>query len=453
MQRKIPSVFLVVMFINLCSSISGVDIDFGGSLENDTMLGWIPTFSPYQRDKLSAWFLADFNELLSISAQLSYAYTTPFPVIFDVDYLELSGTIPRFFGETSLVNFSVGRFFFSDFSGAVFSHTMDGIFADVTWPFLSVSTAVGFTGLVLKPVSGISLSRTDILDKADSARYLGAPRLIESVEAVFPELLLRQTLTVALLFQQDLRPADRVAMAGGVDELPDSGGHVHTQYYGLGISGPILPFLYYDASAYLQTGSSLVYAADTESATGFSYQRVNAFAFFGELGVQAYFSQLLSSQIDMTFRTGTGDGDFSTYMEGNTEGDANVFTPVTNPSSGYIFSPQLGNMTSIQMSYGIKPLEWIDSVFTENLQIVLAGGLLFRTVVGPISVPGINPASTSRFLGAEIDLTFNYRPFSDLGAAIGMGLFIPNNSAETGALSADTWGTSFIIRLQLFFSF
>lgn len=412
-QPTIPPIFILLLWILFFSAspVDGIDIDFGGSLENDTVLSWIPAFEAFQKDRLSAWFSADFNERLSVEVQAYYTYTTPIPVIVDLDYLELRGTFPYVVGDGSLLNFIAGRFFYSDFSGAIFAHNLDGIYLEVEWPIASASTAVGFTGLLLKPTAGIVLSKVDAIERADESVYLAPPRLIESVEVVLPEIALRQTLTVAALFQQELRSADRLAQEGGIDELPDSGGPVHTQYFGLGVSGPLIQYLYYDAAFYLETGSTLIYADDVFSSTGFSYQKSSILAFFGELRFQAFLDRLLSSRIEALFRVGSGDEDFSTFLDGNTEGTAGVFTPVTNPGAVYVFSPQSGNLIRFQVYYSLKPLEWIQSTATENFQSALKAALFFRTVAGPISVTGVNPDTDAHYLGTEIDLTLNYRPF------------------------------------------
>ena len=49
-----------------------------------------------------------------------------------------------------------------------------------------------------------------------------------------------------------------------------SGGRLSTQYFGLGLSGPVTSSLYYDAFGYLNTGQTLSYVADSSSGTGFS---------------------------------------------------------------------------------------------------------------------------------------------------------------------------------------
>ena len=43
----------------------------------------------------------------------------------------------------------------------------------------------------------------------------------------------------------------------------------------------------------------------------------------------------------------------------------------------------------------------------------------------------VDPASDSKYLGTEIDGTVNFRPFSDLGASLALGVFLPMGGALT----------------------
>ena len=446
---------LLILSLSLLVSAAGfgLDLDYGGLIENDTGLTWLPSFVLNQRDKVSAWFSTDIGEYLSFGMQGSYTYTTPIPVIVNLDYLEFGGSFHGILGESVLFDFSIGRFFFSDFSGAIFAHTMDGLSINVAWPGLSISATAGYTGLVLKPLSGIVLSNLDLIDRYDDSKVLAPPRLIGVAAVSFPEILLRQTVDLTFLLQQDLRPEDELISAGDVDEFPDGGGPVHTQYYGLGISGPLLGLIYYQAAAFLQTGTTLSYRSDAASSTGGSYQLSNTLAGYGQLSVEIYLARFLSSRISAVIRYATGDADFATFAEGNTGGDANMFTPVTDVRPAYIFIPQTGNLASGRIGYVMLPLEWTGRPTTDRFQSELSSTVFFRTTAGPISAGGVNTDSDALYLGTEIDLTFNYRPFSDLGVAIGLGYFIPNTHATTGALLPEAWANTFTGRFRLFLSF
>ena len=74
------------------------------------------------------------------------------------------------------------------------------------YPAAEVSFAAGYTGLILNQSSQIALSKGDNYDTA-AGETLASPRAIAVLTMQFPELLLRQDVTLSLLAQEDLRPA------------------------------------------------------------------------------------------------------------------------------------------------------------------------------------------------------------------------------------------------------
>jgi hypothetical protein len=60
----------------------------------------------------------------------------------------------------------------------------------------------------------------------------------------------------------------------------------------------------------------------------------------------------------------------------------------------------------------------------------------------------VDPASSSRYLGTEIDLAARLRPFSDLGLALTAGAFLPGGAFRTAYREAEFGG-----RIELSFSF
>jgi hypothetical protein len=144
-------------------------------------------------------------------------------------------------------------------------------------------------------------------------------------------------------------------------------------------------------------------------------------------------SWLFNSRAGLSFSFATGDDDAVTYYEGNTLGDYNQFSPITNGGGGIIFSPGLSNIITANINFSAKPLEGMDIPYVSNTQFVLNAMPFFRAVNGPVSVSGINPSYAGNYLGTEIDLTVNLRPFSDLGVITQLGYFIPDASAFTAA--------------------
>jgi hypothetical protein len=93
-----------------------------------------------------------------------------------------------------------------------------------------------------------------------------------------------------------------------------------------------------------------------------------------------------------------------------------------------------------QASYSLKP--------AAVLQTMLKATLFLRPSLGPISDPRVDPASSSRYLGTEIDLIARLRLFSDLGLAFTAGAFLPGGAFQASYQEADFGG-----RVELSFSF
>jgi hypothetical protein len=74
--------------------------------------------------------------------------------------------------------------------------------------------------------------------------------------------------------------------------------------------------------------------------------------------------------------------------------------------------------------------------------------MFLRPSGGPISDPRVDPTSSSRYLGTEIDLVARWRLFSDLGLAFTAAAFLPGGAFQVIYREADFGG-----RIELSFSF
>ena len=72
-----------------------------------------------------------------------------------------------------MLGFSAGRFRLRDSTGDVLSLSADGLEVSYGLPALQVSLGAAYTGLLLKPVAGLSLSAADAADAADERRGAG----------------------------------------------------------------------------------------------------------------------------------------------------------------------------------------------------------------------------------------------------------------------------------------
>lgn len=417
--KKVLFVWFIFFFLLFSY---GYAIDIGGS--NANVSGLSDTYSSktsyLQQNEVSVWTEAEIGDYLKFALQGSYLFDLERPVFFDLDYLHLYGV--------GQVSFNAGRFPVSDFTGLVLSHTLDGGRIKVALPFLTATVSVGYSGLVQKPVSTIIMSRSDVQDQSIDSKIFGSPRLIEIVEIELPELILRQDVTVSALLQQDLRSQADVVSGGG---------KVSSQYFGTGLSGPLFSSLYYSAYFYLGTGS---------------YQNVTILSYLTGGRVRLYLEEALFSKVELSGLYSSGDADHVDFYEGSASGASLSFIPISRPTFGLVFSPQLGNIWLITLEYSIKPFSGTGSPVMENLQTSVKGIGYFRSTVGTISEEGIDPGSRDNYLGTEVDSRIGFRPLSDVGATLMFGVFIPNGTFSSPFLT-DKREVQYKGRLELSISF
>jgi len=404
--------------------------DFGGTIDNSTSFRYAGSDSWLQEDKLALWFSSPLGDSLNFVAQGSYLYNyeAGHYHILDFDLLQLRGQFIIGKRHPSQLVFRIGRFAIADTTEMVLNDNIDGL--EIGWASMIANTilSVGYTGLQWERVSTVSLSREDEKDTDN----LAPPRLVGSLQAQFPELFYRQDLLVSILFQQDLRPE------GSDFETSGTGGKLSSQYFGLGLEGPLFSSLYYDTFAYLGTGS-------TPSIIDGTPQYSPIFSLLTGFTLRYYFEEFHNSKAELHFLFSSGDKDFMElidgFYEGNTAERANVFVPISRQQLAVAFSPRLGNLVVAEMGYSIKPID--------VLQAMLKGFIFFRPTIGPISDLRIDSLSESKYLGTEIDCILNFRPFSDLGTALSLGLFLPKG----GAFDSTYQKAEFQGKLEISFSF
>lgn len=422
-------------------------VDFGGYLDNITGVstgdnGFL------QSDRLSLWFGTELGASLGFAVGGSYTFSTLYPMhIIDLDYLSLEGTFRNMEKGPSLFRVTLGRFPFQDFSGEVLTHSLDGMALGFEFSSLTAAVTLGYTGLHMKPASSIILSRADLADRDEDDVFFAAPRLVGALQLELASLFLDQDLTVSLFFQDDLREQETLVEEGEQQFSPDNGGKMDTQYIGGGVNGRIVPGMYHNTFFMIGTGRTLSYIADENSETGasYSYQPVLSYLFGIELNY--YMEQIMFSRAGARLLFASGDADQYSTLEGNTAGKATAFIPVTPAGMGLVFVPNLTNLVAGEASYSLRPLSGSGSPIFSSLQTILKGILFFRSSTGAITESGVDPESDASYLGTEIDGIVNLQPFSDLGASLSFGLFMPSSNAflarETEFLGRLTFSLSF----------
>jgi hypothetical protein len=339
-------------------------LDFGEAI--DTELA--------QRDKVSFWaehFWSGTDESqYMFMFNGFYLYTDERAYLFDADRLEFRLKKAGIYNSPTVLDLSLGRFRFADTTATVLNHGADGISLDLDFSILRMKTAIGYTGLQLKPEAGVEMSAADVADGNDDDVYFAPKRLFEQLVLQFPELAPRQRLTVETLFQQDLR-----------EETADRLNSVHATAKA---DGAIAGGFYYDISA---TGGWDV----SNNVNGL--MTAAALRYFAEqyLGSRASLGLILTGE------------DFLT---------------VSTPTFGLVYAPSEADLLRIAFDYSMRPWSGRLSPALRNLQ--------FLTGLKYFAVPG------DGYTGMELEGGINFRPSSDFGASLKGGLWLPDGGDTQG---------------------
>jgi hypothetical protein len=441
-------IFLLIALVVVAGQAAA--IDFGFQLGSVTEVDTRQDDEWFNSETLAAWLTHEFSQALSFQGQASYTFTTERPFLVDLDVLYLDGDTAA--GEAMRLGGRIGRFQVREATGYVFDHRLDGGRFSISGRRSELTMATGYTGLLLKPTADLNMSRLDVIDEDDDDVVLAPSRLVGVAEWAFPEIVPSQNLTVSLVFQEDLRGEDDLVDEGTTEQQPGGGGRVDTQYTGVRFDGAIIGELFYSVFGVFQTGQTLSYVEDDDSATGFSYRYKPIFAGAGGAGVRYYNREVLSSRGGLNLLFGTGDDDHQSVVEGNTEDASNLFLPISGDTVGHVFQSGLGNTFSVHGFYSLKPLANAEARTVRELQVGLDGFAFFRLVEGPVPADGVRPAGEGSYLGSEIDASVNYRPFSDLGISLIGGVFFPNG-ADDGPIAEADQDPAFAMKLEASFSF
>ena len=447
---------VLVMMAALAASGSFA-LDYGGSIANSSgyFTNGTPTFE--QSNKLALWFTSQLGRHLAFDIQASgdYQNQTSYGGSFlypyaDLDKLTLAGQFSKIPNGPSLFAFDLGRFLLTDPTGDIYNQSLDGAQLVFAYPAVTVTATVGYTGLTIKPSSTILMSKADVTGLDSSAQYFGSPRAVGLLTIVAPSLFMRQDLTLSAMAQADLRPlfANNLVAAGTTTLSPNEGGPLDTQYFTVELAGPLVSTFFWSGSFTLGTGRMLSYVVNDGM-----YEYTPVLSFLATGGVRYYRSDLLGLAVGLDATYAGGDADFSTFYEGNTQGNATAFIPVTQSTIAAVFNPQLSNIVTGGLTVSVKPLSGMKDPNLSNLQTSVKVIPFMRPSQGPVSVAGVYNANNQLYLGTEVDGGINYRPFSDLGLALSGGVFFPNAAAFAPAGTPSSYGTQYGGKLEVSFSF
>ncbi|MFP4492236.1 MAG: hypothetical protein ACLFNZ_12225, partial [Spirochaetaceae bacterium] len=381
------------------------------------------------------WLRTQFSDAFNVYGRGVYIYTDNRPYFGDLNNLYASG---RFIlgesegtGSPTLLSYRAGRFRFSEFTGYVLSHNLDGFRLNYEHAKFSLEGGAGYTGLTFIPSSGITISENDLLvqgDAPDHGYALSPPKVIETLKLTVPDFSFGQDIILNWVFQQDLQEAGA------------SGGRMHTVHSGVGSRGRIAPSIYQNTFFYHNLGIGEYYTS--------------AFLFGGRLSY--YNTDLYYTRVQLRALFSSGDNEYTNSFYGGYSGDgiSTHFIPLSSsPGFGIVFSPEIGNISLAELSFSIRPFSKTYIRSLEKLETSLKGLVFFRNTGGKISEIGINNSSEENYLGTELNLNIKARPASDFIFSLSGGLFMPNNYTESSAFVESVDSMQASVRLDLSFNF
>lgn len=386
--------FLSLYILIIINAGFAVNIDYGASV--DSYVGVNTDLFGYE--KISVYTSVQFTEDISFALDGFYKYaynaTSPEDNTSVFDFTTLLATLP-----VGDLNLTVGRDYMSDYSGEILSHIIDGASVIVPLGFANLIGHVGYTGLInTNEVSFLTTSQ----DNTSINRLVEGADLVKEFEAL--------TLWASLYTYQDITNFNNLSL-----------------YLGGGVNGSITNDIFFSFSSNFQTGRFIYLADITSNVTG-----TGIAAGMGKLSLTWFINidndlvSSLSPFLNVDFGISSGDDALLTTSFGSNQtgadltGGVTLYSPMTSGGPGKIYSINNQNLTYLKVSASVSPIK--------DLQTQLGTTIFFRTVEGAISDSDFVADATGKYLGTELSLTGNYRPFSDLGLSLTGGLFFPDGT-------------------------
>ena len=428
---KQKTIFLIILLSLWGWALYG--FDFGVNIENNSSYSSKEGEGFIQENTAHLWLNLPMGDFWVLNASLmgSFSNDSDKPTFYgDIETFSLKGTFPHLENGANLFSLEIGRFFHKEFSGFVFAHRMDGFRMEFGYPSSTLQLAFGYTGLLNKYYTSLVMSKLDALDDLDKDILFAPKRLIGTLSWNIPELFARQNVNFSILVNEDLRHLFEDVIKEGKEVYdPSSGGLVDTQYFGIGLDGPLTSALFYNAFFYLGTGRMLTFVPDSQSNTGEAYLYKNILAGMGGVSFRYYLQEFFQSVASVQILYATGDSDSISYIEGNTSGGSSLFLPISGQTLGTAFQPKTSNLLAVELGYSLKPFSSAKGSLLESLQAGAKLTPFFKASKGAMSEGEVDPSARAGYLGTDIAVYGNLRPFSDLGLGVAMGFFLPNSSA------------------------
>lgn len=414
---------ITIMFVFTLFSTHSIGVDYGVTI--DSFNGYNDDSSEYLFgfERASAYGSLKFSDNVSFIFDGYYKYTYKSnddnKHIFDLNTLLFMATLGK-------AEIQLGRFYLSDFSGDIVTHNLDGLSMAFPLSFGTIYLNAGYSGYIHR--DEYTLFKT-IIDESKNRDRERVQLLIEGIDFVkdFESI----SIWLSAYSSQDLRSEY------GLDN--------RTLFAGGGIRGAISSTLLYSLRGNFKTGFFPYNVdGDLENSKG-----AKILAGMGAFNIDWYLTgsnssvlNALSPSISLDLGVSSGDKDLKSRKLGFTQGDiegTSLYSPMVSTGPGVIFGIANQNLTYGKITASITP--------SKVFQTQVESALFFRTVEGVTGSDDVDYDSEGNYLGTEVSLSLNFRPFSDLGMSLSSGVFLPNSSVM---IKSDIkWVTTAYLSLSL----
>lgn len=388
--------FLLLYIAFVASWGYGFNVDYGATI--DSYVGGSISDDPsaFGFEKVSLYSAVEINDSLSFAIDGFYKFTynsaseVEEPHTFD--FTTLLATLP--IGRSTL---QIGRNTFYDYSNDILSHTLDGVNATIPLGFATVIANVAYSGLVNQ--NEVSLFTTDKDDDTISRIIEGADLIKEMESTAF---------WASIYSQQDLNSlSNNLSIYGGG-----------------GVSGAIGTDIYYSVRGNYQSGYfPYIDDSTSESENSLITAGMGAVTLNWYIASESELVNKLSPYLTLDVGVSSGDTDLTSASLGEEQSsldNVTLYSPMVSGGPGAIYSTDNKNLTYVKLQASASPLS--------NLQGQFGTVVFFRTVEGVTGDSEVDADANGNYLGSEVSLTANFRPFSDLGVSLSGGVFFPDGT-------------------------
>lgn len=356
--------------------------------DNSAAFWYRGAWSPEAKMEFDGGVAFDFDVLFGLTTGVDFSFNGFYYRLFpELDKL-------NFYGNSGMFGYKAGRQLAGDPAGLVLDAPLDGINFDVDIGKHIFTAGAGYTGLTFRLSAEYFMTQTDL--KRDS--ILSTPRMMEYLKWEMPSVAPWLSPSVYFLAVQDITSSE--------EQTANENKRFNTMYLELFNQGFLGQSFIYDLALVGQYGT---------------YGDATVLGGIGRLG----FSWLpgTHSRLGLDVIASTGDTwDRGTYLLGDTsETKLSQYLPVSIVSTqGFVVEFELGNLTSLGAFYASRP----SKTFSWELRTTT----FLRTEIGPVSARMVaDTTSTSYFMGQEGVLSFFWRPKSDFGWDLKIGVLYPGD--------------------------